>query len=348
MPAALTGFLVMSFADGIGVAMSRICADYDFPVAMSGVLPSLIFLWFFVLSVPVGAMCVRFGRRRIAFVSLLVTAVAMFLPVGAKVSPVVVFALSFALLGISNVGLQVSLPPFVASVSPSGSVAGHVMACLAVKTGMAAAIPAVFAGCAVLGNWTWAFPSGAMLALAAAALLSRTSASVATDAVPSVSYGTAVRLMADPVVAVVVLSFALAICQDVGLNLVLPGLLHLFYGWDSARQGLGAGVYFLAKIPAMLVGAWLMPRVRPSSAATPCVAAVVVGLVVLFAAPPVGLFFAALLLVSFGSANFYGIAFGILAERHPADLDRLSSLLVMAISSAALVAPVLTLCGWRF
>lgn len=338
----------MGFADGIGVAMSRLCADYDFPLAVGGALPSLIFLWFFALSVPVGGLCIRFGRRRIALVSLLVTSAAMFLPVIAKVSPVAVFALSFALLGVSNVGLQVSLPPFVASVSSSKSVAGRVMACLAAKTGMAAAIPAVFAGCAVIGNWTWAFPVGAVLALAAATLLSRTAVSAATDAVPSVSYGAAVRFMADPIVAAVVLSFALAICQDVGLNLVLPGLLRSFYGWDSARQGLGAGVYFLAKIPAMLAGAWILPRMRPSSAAAPCVAAVVVGLAVLFAAPPVGLFFAALLLVSFGSANFYGIAFGILAERHPADLDRLSSLLVMAISSAALVAPVLTLCGWRF
>ena len=348
MPAALTGFLVMSFADGIGVAMGRLCADYDFPGAVSGALPSLIFLWFFVLSIPVGGMCVRFGRRRIALVSLLVTAVAMFLPVGAKVSPVVVFAFSFALLGISNVGLQVALPTFVASVSPSGSVTGRVMACLAAKTGMAASIPAVFALCAVLGDWTWAFPAGAALALAAAALLSRTFVFAAADAVPPVSYGSAVRLMADPVVAAVVLSFALAVCQDVELNLVLPGLLRSFYGWDPARQGLGAGVYFLAKIPAMLVGAWLLPRVRPSSAAAPCVAAVVIGLAVLCAAPSVGLFFAALLLVSFGSANFYGIAFGILAERCPADLDRLSSLLVMSISSAALVAPVLTACGWRF
>ena len=338
----------MSFADGIGVAMSRLCADYDFPVAVSGALPSLIFLWFFVLSIPVGGMCVRFGRRRIALISLLVASVAMFLPVVAKVSPVAVFSLSFALLGVSNVGLQVSLPPFVASVSPPGSVAGRVMACLAAKTGMAAAIPAVFAGCAVLGDWMWAFPAGAMLALVAAALLSRAFVSTATDAIPSVSYGSAVRLMADPVVAVVVLSFSLAICQDVGLNLVLPRFLRSFYGWDSARQGLGAGVYFLAKIPAMLVGAWLLPRVRPSSAAAPCVAAVVIGLAVLCAAPSVGLFFAALLLVSFGSANFYGIAFGILAERYPDDLDRLSSLLVMSISSAALVAPVLTACGWRF
>ena len=194
----------------------------------------------------------------------------------------------------------------------------------------------------------WAFPAGAVVALGAATVLSRTAVSSETDAVSAVSYGSAVRLLADPVVAAVVLSFALAICQDAGLNLILPGLLHSFYGWEPARQGLGAGVYFLAKIPAMLTGAWLLPRVRPLSAAVPCVAAVVVGLSVLYAAPPAGLFFAALLLVSFGSANFYGIAFGILAERYPADLDRLSSLLVMSISSAALVAPVLTACGWRF
>ena len=348
MPAALLGFLVMSFADGIGVATSRLSAAYGFSPAVTGILPSLVFLWFFALSLPVGGLCVRCGRRKVVFLSLLLTAVALILPLGAKVSPVAVFILSFGLLGIANVGLQVALPPLVASLSPPGTVSGRVMACLAVKTGATAAIPFVLSAAALLGNWEWAFPIGAAFALCAAFVLVRTSAPSVREERPSVSFCGALGLLSDPFVLSVVGSFALAICQDVWLNLSLPGLLRSFYGWGAERQGLGATVYFMAKMPAMLLGAFALPRVKPSAAALPCVTAVVAGLVVLCLAPPVGLFFAALVLVSFGSANFYGIAFGMLAERHPDRLDGLSSLLVMSISSAALVAPLMAFFGWRF
>ena len=348
MPAALIGFLVMSFADGIGVATSRLNAAFGFSPAVMGILPSLVFLWFFVLSLPVGGLCARCGRKRVALISLLLTAFALVLPMGAGVSPSAVFVVSFGLLGIANVGLQVALPPLVASVSPSKAVAGRVMACLAVKTGTAAAIPLVFAAAAGMGSWMAVFPVGAAFALCAAGALARLPALSEAGEGSSVSFFGALKLLADPLVLTVVAAFALAICQDVWLNLALPGLLRSFYGWDAARQGLGASVYFLAKIPAMLLGAIVLPRMRPSALALPCVAAVAVGIVSICLAPPVVLFFAALVLVSFGSANFYGIAFGLLAERHPDDLDRLSSLLVMSISSAALVAPVLTFCGWRF
>ena len=58
-------------------------------------------------------------------------------------------------------------------------------------------------------------------------------------------------------------------------------------------------------------------------------------------APPVPVFFASALAVSVGSANFYGIFFGMLAARHPDRLDALSSLLVMSISAGARVGPMM-------
>jgi len=68
------GYLVMSFADGIGVVVARISEAYRLPKGVAAALPSLIFAWFAFLSVPTGSLCARFGRHRIATGSLWLTA----------------------------------------------------------------------------------------------------------------------------------------------------------------------------------------------------------------------------------------------------------------------------------
>ena len=82
MKALFLGFLVMSFADGMGVAVSRLGSEYAFTPFVMGLLPSLMFVWFFALSVPIGGLCERFGRKRVAMISLSLTAVSLALPVG--------------------------------------------------------------------------------------------------------------------------------------------------------------------------------------------------------------------------------------------------------------------------
>ena len=219
------------------------------------------------------------------------------------------------------------------------------MACLVGKTAMAAAIPFAFGAFAALGSWRLTFLMGGLMALTVSILFVCHSDIQCAEPAQRVSAFSILGLLTDPFVFAVVLAFALAICQDVWINLAMPGMLAAFYGWEGTRCGLGASVYFAAKIPAMLAGAVLLPRFRPSAFAIPSVALVIGGIAILCLAPPVPVFFAAVLAVSVGSANSYGIFFGMLAARHPDRLDALSSLLVMSISAGALVGPMMAI--WR-
>ena len=339
------GFLVMSFADGIGVAVARISEAYQLPKGVVAALPSFIFVWFAFLSVPTGSLCVRLGRRRVAIGSLALTAFALFMPLFDVLSPCIISVLAFALLGIASVGLQVALPPMLASCGPRSGLGGRAMACLTGKTAMASVIPLAFGVFAALGSWRLTFLMGGLMALAVSVLFARRSDSQCAEPTRRASTFSILGLLSDPFVFSVVLAFALAICQDVWLNLAMPGMLSRFYGWEGSRCGLGASVYFAAKIPAMLAGSVLLPRFRPSAFAIPSVALVIGGIAVLCLAPPVPVFFTSVLAVSLGSANFYGIFFGMLAARHPDRLDALSSLLVMSISAGALVGPMMAI--WR-
>lgn len=338
----------MSFADGIGVAVSRLGSEYAFTPFVMGLLPSLMFVWFFALSVPIGGLCERFGRKRVAMVSLSLTAVSLALPMMPGLSPVVAYVAAFAMLGIANVGLQVSLPPMVSVLAAPDLPAGRVMACLSGKTGMAAAIPFVFSAFALIGKWEWAFPSGGLLAVAVAFFLNRLEIPLVRTEGRGASGLGMLRMLLDPLVFLLVGVFALAVCHEVWMNLAMPGFLRDRYGWGDSRMGLGAGIYFFAKIPVMLVGSVLLSKFPPSRFLLPCVLSVAAGTMVLILAPTAIAFLGGVLLVSIGSANFFGIIFGMLTEQHPGKLDAMSALLVMSISLGAVVSPLMALCGWRF
>lgn len=344
--ALLFGYLSMSMVDGIGVAVDRLGNGYGFPASVVAALPVMIFVWFLLLSLPFGFACERFGRRRVAFAGLAMTAAAMFIPLAAGLGPAPVYLAAFALLGVANVAMQVALPPMAVESVPAGGGCGRVMAFLSAKTAMAAAIPFFIALFAMTGHWEAVFPAGGLLAVVAAIAVFRLPADCdRSSGVSRPKFSGVVRLLADPFVALLVAAFALGVCQDVWLNLAMPGMQRDYYGWGDARLGYGATTYFAVKIPAMLAGAVLLPRSRLPVFGACSVAAVAAGIGLLLVSPPICLFFAAVVLVSLGSANFYGVVFGMLAARHPDRTDALSALLVMSISSGALVAPIMSMLG---
>ena len=106
----LAGFFVMGFCDIIGTVMNQVKAECALSDVTAGFLPSMIFVWFFLLSIPTGVLCGKIGRRNTVLLSLGVTAFAMFLPLAASAERFWVYFVSFALLGIGNTIIQAALP----------------------------------------------------------------------------------------------------------------------------------------------------------------------------------------------------------------------------------------------
>ena len=91
-------FFTMGFVDMVGTATNYVKADFALSDTMANFLPSMVFLWFFFLSVPIGLMMNRVGKRMTVVLSLLVTALALALPLCAYNYPILLA--SFCLLGI--------------------------------------------------------------------------------------------------------------------------------------------------------------------------------------------------------------------------------------------------------
>ena len=112
----LMSFFVMSFCDLVGIGVDRIKLDFNLSNTLAQLIPSAVFVWFFVLSVPVGILQDRFGKRTILNLGMIITAVGLLFPF-------FIFSFStalvgFALLGIGNTIVQVSANPLLVDVVP--------------------------------------------------------------------------------------------------------------------------------------------------------------------------------------------------------------------------------------
>ena len=94
-------FFAMGFVDMVGTATNYVKADFNLSDTMANFLPSMVFLWFFFLSVPTSLLMNKIGKRKTVIVSLFVTALALLLPLFGYNYPMML--VSFCLLGIGMI-----------------------------------------------------------------------------------------------------------------------------------------------------------------------------------------------------------------------------------------------------
>src|ERR1017187_6587406 len=100
----LFGFFVMGFVDFVGTATNYVKVDFKLTDTVANTLPMVVFLWFAIFSIPTSLLMNKIGRKKTVVVSMVVTLVAMLVPLASYTFPA--FLLAFALLGIGNTILQ--------------------------------------------------------------------------------------------------------------------------------------------------------------------------------------------------------------------------------------------------
>ena len=110
----LFGFFIMGFIDVVGISTNYVKQDFGLNDSLANLLPMMVFVWFVVFSVPTGLMMNKLGRKKTVVISISITFLAMLVPLISYNFPVVLAA--FALLGIGNTILQVSLNPLLTNV----------------------------------------------------------------------------------------------------------------------------------------------------------------------------------------------------------------------------------------
>ena len=110
----MLAFFTMGFVDLVGIASNYVQKDLSLSDSQANILPSLVFFWFLIFSVPTGMLMNRIGRKNTVLLSMAVTAVSLIIPVFGSSYPVML--VSFSLLGIGNAIMQTSLNPLVSNI----------------------------------------------------------------------------------------------------------------------------------------------------------------------------------------------------------------------------------------
>lgn len=105
----MLAFFAMGFVDLVGIATNYVKKDFELSDSVANLFTSMVFFWFLVCSVPTGMLMNKIGRRKTVILSLVLTSVALIIPLIDYNLPLIL--ISFSLLGISNAVMQVSLNP---------------------------------------------------------------------------------------------------------------------------------------------------------------------------------------------------------------------------------------------
>ena len=115
-------YFTEGFVDIVGVVSNMVQKDMGQSHTQASLMPSMVFIWFLILSVPAGLLTNRLGRKKMVLWSMFLSIMALALPLFGYSFPVILAAMM--LLGVGHVFLQVSLKPLVSTMVPGNDLAG--------------------------------------------------------------------------------------------------------------------------------------------------------------------------------------------------------------------------------
>lgn len=247
----LFGFFVMGFVDVVGIAANYVKKDFILSETLTNLLPMMVFFWFAVFSIPAGVMMSKIGKKNTVATAMLITIVAMILPMCSYSFPVVLFA--FALLGIGNTILQVTLNPMVAGLISGNALASVLTLGQFLKAVSSFLGPLIAGGAASLwGDWKLIFPVYAIVTLISMLWLLGCVHENASKEVHVTSFSSAIGLFKDRYILMLFLGILFVVGIDVGLNTTIPKLLMERVGLSLDEAGLGTSLYFSVRISVHL------------------------------------------------------------------------------------------------
>ena len=343
----MIGWYVMGFCDLIGSVMSNVKADCGVSDAVAGFLPSMVFLWFFLLSVPSGMLASRIGRRNTVIVSMATTIAAMALGYFAGKN-VWMYYVAFALIGIGNTIIQAALPGLFANISTPDKMTSLISFGQFTKAICSAMSPLfVWLAAVALGDWRLLFPIYGALTLVAAVWLAVTPIPREERAGAGAGFLDCLALLKTPFILLMFTGVFASVAADVGFNVFAKMYMMIRCGMEEGPAGAAQTVYFVAKTIGAFAGAILFAKVKPAKCYLPTMLIALVAAVALFI-PGLGktCALAAFFFVGLGLANTFGIAMGQALERYPEKTTEINGLMIMAVSGGALTPPLMGFAGY--
>jgi len=338
----LFGFFIMGFVDVVGISTNYVKQDFALSDSLANLLPMMVFLWFAVFSVPTGLLMNSIGRKKTVVLSMAVTFVAMLVPLIAYRFEVVLVA--FALLGIGNTILQVSLNPLLSNVVRGDRLTSSLTWGQFIKA-IASFLGPIIAGFAAasLGNWKMLFPVFAAITLLSTAWLFFTQIEETPVEGKTSSFSACFGLLKDTTILMFFLGILFVVGIDVGLNITVPKFLMERCHIPLDQAGLGTSLYFIARTTGTFVGAILLMKFSGRKFLIISMVVAIAGMLMMLTMSNLWAILVLVFVLGFAVANVFSIIFSAALQRKPERANEISGLMIMGVAGGAVIPPLMGL-----
>lgn len=336
----LYGFFVMGFCDVVGIATSYAKADFSLSETVAGLIPSMVFIWFFLLSVPAAVLMDRLGRKKMVQISNLITFAGMLVPFFHY--NFATCMIGFVFLGIGNTILQVSLNSLLTNVVKGDALTSSLTAGQVVKAVSSFCGPFIAAFAAsTLGNWKYIFPIFAAFTLIAGIWLMLTHIDEQEASGEQSSFASVTSLLGDGKILMLFMGIFCIVGVDVGINTVAPKLFIERLGWAVETAGLASSVYFICRTAGALLGTALLARMKDETYFKVNIAAAIAALAALFPVCGKTGMFMLIGAVGFFCSSIFSVIFSEALQARPDQANGISGLMIMGVCGGAVIPPLM-------
>ena len=343
IPVMIT-FFTMGFVDLVGAVSNNMQEDFGLSDSAANFFPSLVFFWFLIFSVPTGMLMNKIGRKKTVLISIIITTLAVFMPLfdsfmPTKESQLWLMYVSFSLLGIGNAVMQTSINPLVTMI-----VKGHLASTLTfgqfVKAIASFIAPLIAAWGAtttapLLGlSWRILFLLFFLVGMIATLSLAFTHIEEEPGDEKASGFVDCLKMLGSPLI---LLSFIGIMCHvgiDVGTNAVAPKILleRLGEPGDSlSKFEYATSLYFAFRTLGCFTGSFIMRKLN--------IRTFFAIIVVMMSLSMIGFVFgteqwelwAAIALVGYGNSNVFSIVFSQAMLSEPEKKNEVSGLMIMGL-----------------
>ena len=327
-------FFAMGFVDLVGIASNYVKEDLQLSDSTANVLPSLVFFWFLIFSVPTGMLMNKIGRKNTVLVSLVVTVVSLLMPLFGESFPLML--VSFSLLGIGNALMQTSLNPLVSSVIKGGNLAstltfGQFVKAIASFMAPYIAMWGAMATMPTFGlGWRVLFPVYMIIGvLASLFLLSTPIEEEPADRASSVI--DCVKLLSRPVILLSFLGIMCHVGIDVGTNTTAPKILMERHEMTLNDAAFATSLYFIFRTIGCLTGSIFLRLMSNRVFFIISVVMMALAMIGLGFGTSKTVLYTAIALVGYGNSNIFSLVFSQALLSDETKQNEISGLMIMGL-----------------
>jgi fucose permease len=350
-------FLAMGMIDSAGPMVSLARDSFHISTAMASLLPLLAYIMYGVLSVPVGLLQDKRGKKFILNLGLSVALLGLLIPVlsgmyGKMVidssSRMQFYKILMAILFLGTGGsiLQVSGNPIIRDVSPEGKYSKNLslaQSFITIGSSMGFIIPVLMLH-AFGWDWSILFPFFATLVLINFVWLNSVKITEKKENEHPATLASCLRLLGNGYVLAMVFGIFVYCGIEICMSSHVPILLKEKFGISVERMGLliSWSQFYLPILAGRFLGSIILSRIAPRHLLLITVLIALTGLLLIFSH---SFFFTltGIFLTGIGFANIFPLIFSINIDHSPEHTNELSGLMVSSVAGGAFLPPLMGL-----